>query len=84
MYIFEINPLSVASLLLFSPNLEFIFKTEVLLIYNISGVQQSDSVIHICYFSDSYPLWVLQDTEYSSLCYTVGPCYLSIIYILFV
>ena len=24
---------------------------------------------------------LLQDKEYSSLCYTVGPCYLSILYI---
>ena len=24
---------------------------------------------------------LLQDTEYSSLCYTVGPCWLSIVYI---
>ena len=31
----------------------------------VSGVQQSDSVIH-------YRL--LQDIEYSFLCYTVGPC----------
>ena len=33
------------------------------------------------YFSDSFLLWVSQDTGYSSLCYTVGPCCLSILYI---
>ena len=50
------------------------FKIEVQLIYNvvlISGVQQSDSVVHI-YILFHYSL--LQDTEYSSLCYTVGLC----------
>ena len=30
-------------------------------------------------FSDSFQL--LQDIEYSSLCYTVDPCYLSFLYI---
>ena len=38
-------------------------------------------------FSDSFPLLhyniitLLQDTDYSSLCYTIGPCLLSILYI---
>ena len=52
----------------------------VSLIYNIvllSGVQQSDSVIHkyihiLLYFLLNSGL--LQDIEYSSLCYTVRPC----------
>ena len=37
----------------------------VQLIYNIvlvSSVQQSESVIHICTFLDSFPVWVI--TEY--------------------
>ena len=59
---------------------------KVQLIYNvlISAVQQSDSVIHtyICIYVHIY-IYILfyilfhyglsQDTEYSSLCYTVGP-----------
>ena len=50
----------------------------------VSGVQQSDSVIHIhisILFQILYPYRLLQDTDYSSLCYTVGPCCLSILYI---
>ena len=38
----------------------------------VSSVQQSDSVIHTCTYLFHYGL--LQDIEYSSLCYTVGPC----------
>ena len=44
----------------------------------ISAVQQSDRYTYIC-----IPLYTLfhydlsEDTESSSLCYTVGPCYLS-------
>ena len=58
---------------------------EVKLIYKllISAVQKSDSVIH------AYTLFIFffhyglsQDIEYSSLCYTVGPCCLSILYII--
>lgn len=41
----------------------------------VSGVQQMDSVIHIFFH---YGL--LQ--EYSSLCYTIGLCYLSILCIM--
>ena len=67
----------------------FIFLIEIQLIYNVvlvSGIQQCDSVIHMCtciFFSYSFPLWLLQDTEYSSLCYTVGPYCLSILFIIF-
>ena len=50
----------------------------------VSGVQPSDSVIHM-YISIPiqilFPYRLLQDTEYSSLCYTVDPCRLSILYI---
>ena len=45
----------------------------------VSGVQQSDSVIHIhvsILFQILFP--ILQNIEQSSLCSTVGPCWLSI------
>ena len=79
---------------------------EVSLIYNVvlvSGVQQSDSVIHTYIYISSPSLCLslylslylsiyilfqilfsyrlLQDIEYSSLCYTVSLCWLSILYI---
>ena len=47
----------------------------------VSGVQQSDSVIHIhvsILFQIFFPLRLLQNIEQSSLRYTVGPCWLSI------
>ena len=52
----------------------------------VSGVQQSDSVIHIyvymsILFQVLFPYRLLQNIEYSSLGYTVGPCWLSIKYI---
>ena len=43
----------------------------------VSGVQQSDLVIHLyisIFFSDSFHYNLLQDIEYSFLCYTVRPC----------
>ena len=56
------------------------------MIYNVvlvSGVQQSDSVIHIhILFHVVFRYGLSQDTEYSSLCYTGGPCFLSILYII--
>ena len=42
----------------------------------ISGVERSDSVIHVV-FQFFYSIG-LQDIEYSSLCFTVNPCYLFI------
>ena len=40
----------------------------------VSGVQQNDSdILFHCGLS--------QDIEYSSLCYTIGPCCLSILHI---
>ena len=55
------------------------------MIYNVllvSGVQQSDSVIHLStLFHIFFHYDLLRDIEYSSLCYTVGPCCLSILYI---
>ena len=46
----------------------------------ISGVQQSDSVIHIhisILFQILIPFRLLQNIEHGSLCYTVGPSWLS-------
>ena len=42
----------------------------------ISDVQQSDLVIHTYTFLTFSSIigYLLQDIEYSSLCYTVGPC----------
>ena len=47
----------------------------------ISVVLQSDSVIHIL-FHILFHYGLSQDTEYGSLCNTVGPCCLSILYII--
>ena len=61
------------------------FSIEVQLIYNvvlISAIQQSDLVIYIYFFLHSFPLRLSQGTEYYYLCYTVGPCCLSIQYAL--
>ena len=48
----------------------------------VSGVQQSDSFIHIyvsILFQILFPFRLLQNIEQSSLCYTVGPCWLFIL-----
>ena len=48
----------------------------------VSGVQQSDSVIHIhgsILFQILFPFRLLQSIEQSSLCYTAGPCWLPIL-----
>ena len=60
------------------------FFFEVQLIYNvvsISAVQQSDSVLYIqtFFFKYSFPLWFIPEIGCSSLCYTDGPCCLSIL-----
>ena len=48
----------------------------------VSGVQQGDSVIYIYILLQIlFHYRLLQNTEYSSLCCTVGPCWLSILYI---
>ena len=51
---------------------------------SISDVQQSDSVIHIyaLFFYILFHYGLSQDIEQSSLCYTIGPCCLSILYII--
>ena len=51
----------------------------------VSGVQQSDSVIliHGSILSQIFfPFRLLQNIEQSSQCYTVGPCWLSILNII--
>ena len=48
----------------------------------VSGVQQSNSVIHIhmpILFQILFLFMLLQNIEQSSLCYTVGPCWLSVL-----
>ena len=52
----------------------------------VSGIQQSDSVIHLYVYTCTFLFNILfhyrllQDNECSSLGYTVGPCWLSTIY----
>ena len=82
--------------LIFFSSFFFFFLTEVQLGYNVilvSDAQQSDSVlyihiyvyIHTCeyisLFQILFPYRLLENIEHSSLCYTVGLCYLSILYI---
>ena len=48
----------------------------------VSGVQQSDSVMHILVsilFQILFPFGLLHNIEQGTLCYTVGPCWLSIL-----
>ena len=65
--------------------LNFWFDTGVELINNValvSGVPQSDSVMHIPVSVLSqilFPFGLLHYIEQSSLCYTVGPCWLSVL-----
>ena len=57
----------------------------------VSGVEHSDSVIHtyiniyiyiyIYFIQILFSFRLLQNIEYSALYYTVGPCWLSILYI---
>ena len=67
----------------------FFFKTlfiEKQLNYNavlITVVQQRNSIIHICILFYILFYYVLsENVEYNSLCYTVAPCYLSVLYII--
>ena len=61
---------------------------EAYLIYNVvlvSGVQQSDSVLYMCIyilFDILFHYSLSQDIDYNSLCYTIGPCCLFILYII--
>ena len=50
----------------------------------VSGGQQSDTVTYTdisVFFQIVFPYSLLQNIEYGSLCYTVGPCYLYVLYI---
>ena len=68
----------------------FLISIGVQLIYSvvfISAVQQNDSVIHIYiyiyfFFYIFFHYRLFQDIEYSSMCYTIGPCWLSVLYII--
>ena len=71
-----------SNFLLFKKNLFYIGVSLINNIVLVSGVQQSDSVIHIhvsILFQILFPFRLLQNIEQSSLCYTVGPCLLSIL-----
>ena len=64
----------------------FIYLFLLRLIYKVllvSSVQQSDSVIYI-FFQILFHYSLLQDVEYSSLCYIVDPCCLSIFFLIFI
>ena len=48
----------------------------------VLGIQQNDSVIHMyvyILFQITFPFRLLLNIEQSSLCYTVGPCWLHIL-----
>ena len=60
------------------------FFIEVQLIYNVvpvSAIQQTDPVLHIYtfFFNILFHHGLSQETGYSSLCYTVGTCFLDIL-----
>ena len=53
-----------------------------MLFRSVSGIQQSGSVIHIhvsILFQILFPFRLLQNVEQSSLCYMLGPCWLSVL-----
>ena len=51
-----------------------------------SGTQWGRPYTYVCtyiciyMFSEPFPLLIITNTEYISLCYTVRPCFLSILY----
>ena len=54
--------------------------------YRVSSAQQSGSVTHTrvsVLFQILFPFRLLPNVEQSSLCYTVGPCWLSFLLLLF-
>ena len=60
------------------------FSTEVDLIYSVvlvSDTQRSDSDTCVYLFQILFLYRLLQNIDYSSLCYIVGPCWLSILYV---
>ena len=78
----------LTSKLVYQPLIFFFFSFYVgeQLVNNVvlaSGIQESDSVIHThisILFQILFPFRLLQNIEQSSLCYTGGPCSLSILY----
>ena len=61
-------------------------KPPLSLIYNavlVSDIQRRDFIIyiHVSILQNLVPYRSLQNTEWSSLCCTVGPCRVSILYI---
>ena len=49
----------------------------------VSGIWQNESVLYVCFlfcFQILFHSGLLQDTEYTSLCYIVSLCWLSITY----
>ena len=48
-----------------------------------SAVQQNDWVIHTyAFFFTFFSIMVYHNIEYSSLCYTIGPCCLSVLHVI--
>ena len=67
----------------YMPSSSFFFLVEISLFYSvfISGVQQSDLAIYThLFFQILFHYKLLHNIEYSSLCYTVNPCFLSLLY----
>ena len=74
----------VAREYIFKKNLYFVLGYSRLTnnIVIVSGEQQRDSAIHIHVFirpPSPPPIQTAHDIEQSSMCYTVGPCWLSIL-----
>ena len=60
------------------------FSIEVELIYSVvlvSDIQRSDSDVCVYLFQILFLYRLLQNINYRSLCYIVGPCWLSILYV---
>ena len=62
-----------------------LFKIEVHLVYSVVNVFRCTAVIQLYFyisilFQILFPCRLLQNIKYSSLYYTVGPCWLSVIY----
>ena len=74
---------SVASCIFFFLTFHFVLENSWLTnnVVAVSGEQQRDSTIHTCIHSPQTPLpsRLRFNMEQSSVCYTVGPCWLSIL-----
>ena len=46
----------------------------------VSGIQHSDSIVYMFFFRFFFPYRLLQNNEYSSLFYMVGPGWLSVLH----